>query len=63
MKQSFITALAGESRIITDALAAVGYKTIKIDLNQINNSINGIFPEMRIWVQREIEDEENQRST
>jgi hypothetical protein len=42
-------ALAEEAKILIEALNAIGYHIIKIDLEQILNE----FPEVKLWIRKD----------
>jgi len=56
MKQasSLFETLAEENKKISDALKAIGYDTVKIDLSQIRNAEQGNI-DIQIWARTEEE--------
>ena len=51
-QSSLMKELAAENAKITDALKAVGYETIKIDIHQIRNAEDGGI-DIQIWARSE----------
>jgi len=51
-KSLFFKLLAEENQKISNALKAVGYETIKVDISQIRNAENGTV-DIQIWARSE----------
>jgi len=51
-KSLFFKALAEENQKISNALKAVGYETIKVDISQIRNAEDGTV-DIQIWARSE----------